>query len=180
VSKRLYLVRHCRAEGQATERPLTAEGRTQAAALADFLVGAGVDRIVSSPFLRARQSIEPLARRLGMEIETDPRLCERALGNTGPDWLDCLRATFDDFDLCFPAGESSRVAMVRAMAAAEDALRYPAAATILVTHGNLMTLLLQHFDPRFGFDNWRRLTHPDVFRLVVTDTSAVVERIWSP
>jgi 2,3-bisphosphoglycerate-dependent phosphoglycerate mutase len=39
-------------------------GRVQADALADFLAARAIARIVSSPYLRARQSIEPLARGL--------------------------------------------------------------------------------------------------------------------
>ena len=48
--KRVYLVRHCSAAGQAPDRPLTAEGEAQALRLADFLVPFDVARIVSSPF----------------------------------------------------------------------------------------------------------------------------------
>src|SRR5207245_4789289 len=59
----LYLVRHCRAAGQAPEAPLTAEGLAQAERLADVLAPLAPDRILSSPFRRAVQSVEPLAAR---------------------------------------------------------------------------------------------------------------------
>jgi 8-oxo-dGTP diphosphatase len=54
--------------GDQNERPLSDFGRQQAEALADALVGEGIDALYSSPALRSRQTIEPLAERLGLEI----------------------------------------------------------------------------------------------------------------
>lgn len=59
---RVYLVRHCESSGQQPDAPLTALGAAQAEQLAAFLRPFGVGWIVSSPFRRARQSVEPLAR----------------------------------------------------------------------------------------------------------------------
>lgn len=177
--KQLYVVRHCKAEGQPVEAPLTAVGRQQADALADRLASAGVGRIVSSPFLRAQQSIEPLARRLGLPVELDSRLGERVLAEGDlPDWQERMRASFADLDLSLPGGESSRVAMARASAAVDEALAGDAGVTVLVTHGNLMTLLLRRFDDQFGYDRWAALTNPDLFRLSFSDKGVHLERLW--
>jgi 2,3-bisphosphoglycerate-dependent phosphoglycerate mutase len=72
--KTLYVVRHCKAEGQEADAPLTLEGVAQANRLADSLAAANIERIISSPYVRATQSIAPLARRLGLAIELDVRL----------------------------------------------------------------------------------------------------------
>ena len=59
----------------------------QAGLLADLLAPLGIARILSSPFVRARDSIAPLAARLGIPIETDDRLVERILTTEPlPDW----------------------------------------------------------------------------------------------
>ncbi|MBI3970566.1 MAG: histidine phosphatase family protein [Chloroflexi bacterium] len=187
LSQLLYVVRHCSARGQSPDAPLTPEGRAQAEALAAFLTraatddGALIERIVSSTFVRAQDSIAPLAVRLGVAVETDARLCERVL-SAAPrrDWLDQLRASFDDLDLCLDGGESSRTAMARAAAVIEGVRRHSVRPTGLVTHGNLLALLLRHFDGRFGFDGWRMLTNPDVFRVSLGERGAhgaQVERI---
>jgi broad specificity phosphatase PhoE len=73
----LYIVRHCKATGQQPEAPLTPAGLADAALLADQLAALPLDRIISSPFLRARQTIVPLAERLGLPIASDARLAER-------------------------------------------------------------------------------------------------------
>lgn len=58
------------------ERPISAGGARQAEALARRLAGEGVARLVSSPYVRCRQSLEPLAEQVGLAIETDERLAE--------------------------------------------------------------------------------------------------------
>jgi 2,3-bisphosphoglycerate-dependent phosphoglycerate mutase len=177
--KTLYVVRHCQAEGQDADARLTPEGVAQANRLADFLCKANIERIISSPYKRATQSIEPLALRLGIEVEVDVRLVERVLSSVpSPDWQDRLRLSFAELDLAYEGGESSRRAMERAIAVVEDVRKQSAQTTVLVTHGNLMTLLLKHFDDSIGFANWRALTNPDVYRVVLTAPVAI-DRIWS-
>jgi 2,3-bisphosphoglycerate-dependent phosphoglycerate mutase len=175
----LLLIRHCQAEGQAPDASLTAEGRAQAERLAAGLAGAGICRIVSSPFRRARQSIEPLARRLGLEVGLDDRLAERVLcGSPAADWEEMLRLSFEDLDLCFEGGESSAAAVARGREAVADLLSEADGPVAAVSHGNLMTLILRQFDGRFGFKQWRALTNPDVFRVSGPAGKMWVQRVW--
>lgn len=81
---RLYLVRHAKAgsrdgwDGDDDLRPLSKAGRRQAAALVDELAGAGVARIVSSPAVRCRQTVEPLAERLRLPVDLSDAVAEGA------------------------------------------------------------------------------------------------------
>ncbi len=59
-------------------RPLDARGRRQSADLVELLRPFGVRRIVSSPYVRCVQTVEPLAAALGLEVEQDERLKEGA------------------------------------------------------------------------------------------------------
>jgi 2,3-bisphosphoglycerate-dependent phosphoglycerate mutase len=177
--KRLYLVRHCAAYGQEPDAPLTPEGEKQAAALADFLAPFAIERILSSPFRRAQSSIAPLAARRGLPIEVDDRLVERVLSSTPlPDWRSHLQASFTDPDYCLPGGESSRAALARAVAVLRDVGGHPAATTVIVTHGNLLALLLRHCDEHVGFAEWERLTNPDVFVVSLTELIKPARRLW--
>jgi 2,3-bisphosphoglycerate-dependent phosphoglycerate mutase len=179
MHKTLYVIRHCKATGQQPEAELSTEGTVQAKTLAHFLSESKIERIVSSPFLRAIQSIEPLARSLNLEIETDERLIERILGDTSPSmWLPCLRETFTNLDLSFPGGESSRTAQMRAVSVLQDILDSKSQITALVSHGNLNTLLLNHFDKTIGFSTWEQMTNPDVFRVNLSASGTTIEPIW--
>ena len=80
----VYLVRHAKAgvrelwEGPDEERPLTRRGRRQADRLVERFEGLEIERIVSSPFSRCLQTVEPLARARGLEVETADELAEGA------------------------------------------------------------------------------------------------------
>ena len=180
MAKTLFLVRHGKAEGQEPEAPLTTDGLAQATTLADLLEKARIQQIVASPFTRAVQSIEPLAKRLGLGIKIDERLIEANLSTINyPDWLDRLRTTFSDFELALQGGESSRTASERGIAAIRDVLITNENPTVVVTHGRLMTLILKHFDPKYGFDEWKTLTAPDVFELTLAGSETTIRRIWN-
>ena len=65
----LYIIRH--GDPDYTTDTLTERGRKQAEALVPRLTRAGITRIFSSPMGRARQTAEPTARALGLEIEIE-------------------------------------------------------------------------------------------------------------
>jgi broad specificity phosphatase PhoE len=62
-------------------RPLDEKGRRQAEKIAAALSAKEVRRIVSSPYVRCVQTVEPLAAALGLEVELDDRLAEGANGS---------------------------------------------------------------------------------------------------
>jgi 8-oxo-dGTP diphosphatase len=73
-------------------RPLDKRGRRQADALVGPLAGYPLARLVSSPYTRCVQTLEPLSARLGMAVEPDRAIAEGAsaedaralLGRLGP------------------------------------------------------------------------------------------------
>ena len=81
---RVHLLRHAHAGdafhwiGDDDLRPLTKKGRRQCERLGAFLEAQGVrpDVIVSSPKVRAQQTAEIVAAKLGMTVRTDRRLGE--------------------------------------------------------------------------------------------------------
>lgn len=174
----LYVVRHCEATGQEIDCELTEKGQSQAHDLARFFKDIHIDQIVSSPFTRAIKSVEPFANQLGLEVTLEENLSERILSsNNLPNWLDCLEKTFNDFSLTYTGGESNNEAMDRAIKAIENVLKENNQSIIMVTHGNLMTLILKYFDKQYGFEEWKSLTNPDVYK-VTLDSKPSVERVW--
>ena len=81
----VYLVRHARAGHRETWegdddrlRPLDKRGRKQALALVAQLAGRDFSRILSSPYVRCVQSVEPLAAERGLQVEAVDALAEGA------------------------------------------------------------------------------------------------------
>lgn len=152
----LYLVRHGESEANATGRfagqhdsPLTARGREQAEAVAEFLSGVRFDRVIASDLSRARDTAAAIARRQGLAVETTPDLREIDVGDAEgkpfedmrqrPDW------TPDGF-VQWPGGESLEQAYTRARAAIERIVRESPGATVcIVGHGGIARILVSHF-----------------------------------
>ncbi len=160
---RVLIVRHCESSGQAGEAPLTAAGYAQAEALAERLTAHPIDRIVSSSYRRAQETIAPFAARAGLRIELEPRLVERRLSAAPiPDWREVVRRSFGELDFAVPGGESGRQTLERGWAALEEVLAGGHKLPVIVSHGQLISLVLSRIDPSFGFDGWQSLANPDV------------------
>jgi 2,3-bisphosphoglycerate-dependent phosphoglycerate mutase len=165
-----YLVRHAHADWTPDEnRPLSTKGRMDAERVADVLRQFPVTAIYSSPARRARQTIAPLAAQLDLPIHTLPELRERQLsGGAVEDFFAAVEATWTDPTFVHPGGESNAAAQQRGI----DAIltlqeQHPTEHIALATHGNLLALLLQHFDPSINYAFWKSLTMPDIYRLKV-------------
>ncbi|MEE6449129.1 histidine phosphatase family protein [Gottfriedia acidiceleris] len=179
MEKEIYLIRHCEAEGQSFEANLTKRGSMQAKHLSDFFSKIKVDQIISSPFLRAILSIEPTSNEKKINIVLDERLSERKLSSIDlPDWLEKLKATFEDMELKFDGGESSQEATNRAISAIDEIIKSDNQITIVITHGNLMSLILKQFTKEFGFENWKSLSNPDIYLLKFKNNGFDCERLW--
>ncbi|MEC5426088.1 histidine phosphatase family protein [Virgibacillus sp. C22-A2] len=180
MNKNIYIIRHCEAEGQSSDSPLTEKGVIQANELSNFLSSdIKVDRIISSPFLRAIQTIRPFVENNNIEIELDSRLSERVLSSTFfPDWMEKLEATFRRMDLKYEGGESSNEARNRIVEVVNDIVEGNSDNTIIVAHGGVISLLLNHYDNNFGFEQWKTLSNPDVYLLHLTKNDAHYKRLW--
>jgi 2,3-bisphosphoglycerate-dependent phosphoglycerate mutase len=177
----LVLVRHAAATGQEAEAPLTIEGERQAHRLTEVLTALRVERVIASPFLRARASAAPFAAHVSLPVETDDRLVERVLSRQSPpDWRAHLQRSFTEPDYRLQDGESARAAQARGLAVLQDAWA-SGARCALITHGNLLALLLNAIDPKVGYDAWAALSNPDVF-VLRGDVEAPdrFRRVWVP
>jgi broad specificity phosphatase PhoE len=91
----LHLIRHAHAGSRSAwdkadhKRPLSPRGEAQAKAIAVALADAGIDTLWTSPSLRCRQTLEPLAEALGITVEVVEIFNE---GNDGPPALDAALA----------------------------------------------------------------------------------------
>lgn len=78
----LYLVRHAKAgerrlwKGDDIDRPLSKKGWKQSELVAKRLAKLGPAKLLSSPYVRCVQTLEPLADIVDSRIEVEQRLCE--------------------------------------------------------------------------------------------------------
>ena len=154
----LYLIRHGRTawndEGRLqgwSDEPLDAQGRAQAAALADWLRPVAFDAIYSSPLRRALDTAQAVADPHTLPVQLDDRLRERNVGDWAGLTLDQARATAperfagDWRQAGAPGGEAQSALTARVAAALDDILAaHPAGTVAVVSHGGALSAALAH------------------------------------
>jgi probable phosphoglycerate mutase len=136
------------------DSPLTERGIKQAEAVAEGLVGRGIEHIYSSDLGRAVQTAEIIGARLGLAVETDKRLRERNFGELqgltmeessrryGEEWL---KYRSDDPDYRPPGGESAREHFECNMKGMKSIVRAHGGKTVLVVaHGGVLGVLFRN------------------------------------
>jgi 2,3-bisphosphoglycerate-dependent phosphoglycerate mutase len=181
LQAQMLLVRHCDSTGQAPDAPLTPEGSAQAEVLAQYLSAQPVDQIFSSPYLRARATIEPFAARAGLSVRVHEGLVERRLSPEPiAHWREVVRRGFLDPAYRIPGGESAAEALERGWNALLSILLSGHRLPLAVSHGQLLSLVFQALEPGFGFEAWQSLSFPDVHLLEgPIDGPFTFKRVWS-
>jgi len=82
----VILVRHAEKQSEGDDPSLTAAGRERAHALVHVLGEMDIAAVYSTPYARTRETAQPLAAALGMEVT------ERPAQNYGPDMVEWIRA----------------------------------------------------------------------------------------
>lgn len=158
---KVYFVRHARPElsnhGEAS-RGLSEEGLAGAQQVADFLQDKGVDAVLSSPYRRAVDTLRPFAERAGLNIVIVDDFRERSIGEWIPDFDAFVKAQWADRDYALPGGESLRQAQARSLAAVDNVLKDYAGKTVAIgTHGTVLSTIIDHYDPTFGYSGFVRI-----------------------
>ena len=153
---RIYVARHGQTQWNAenkicgrTDLPLTAQGLAQAEELADKVEKLDIDLILSSPMLRARQTAQASAARLGVALEIDDRLIEQDYGiYEGADrYTPGFLANKRQFACRYPGGESRFQVAARGDSLLEDLkVRYPGKNILLVCHGGICRVIRTYFE----------------------------------
>ena len=187
--QRVFLARHGqtaynhegRFQGQQAI-PLDATGRAQALELAERARAYGFRTLWTSPLLRARETADAIAARIGLQAREDPRLMETDAG----DWTDrsfadvmshapALFAAFASADpsFAFPGGESFAEQEVRVAAALADVER-AALPALVVCHG--MTIRAALASRGAAPEEFRRIPNAAIVPLDPDDAEVAIAR----
>ena len=177
-----YLVRHAHVDWTPDEnRSLSERGHQDAKRAAEILLKFPISVIYSSPYLRARQTIAPLSSRLEIDVEIEADLRERRLseGSVG-DFLKAVEATWEDFTFAHPGGEPNSAAQQRGVAVLSRLdQRHQADHIVISTHGNLLAMMLHHFEPSIDLNFWKSMSFPDIYKLKIKPGGqAIILRMW--
>ena len=152
---KLYIARHGETAWNAenlvcgrTDLPLTERGMEQARLLAENAVGKGIEVIIASPLLRARQTAQAVSDAIGVPVEIDRRLIELDFGIfEGKSRKDPGFAyTRTQFPTRYPGGESAFQMAHRVYSCLEDVKqKYAGRTVLLVCHGGVCRMVRSYF-----------------------------------
>lgn len=177
----VFLIRHAHSEWTADEaRSLSKQGAASAQQIAVRLGAEPITAIYSSPSRRAVDTVAPLAEEKKLDIYMVENLREREVPAMRMSEFEVMiREAWIDPDSSPGGGESNLDAQGRGLAVLRRIIeRHPQQQVVISTHGNLLALMLNGLDGSYGYDFWRALSFPDIYRLTFDgDTLAKVDRI---
>ncbi|PFG07274.1 2,3-bisphosphoglycerate-dependent phosphoglycerate mutase [Bacillus sp. es.034] len=170
---KLYLVRHAHSVYTPEEltRPLSEKGRRDSLNVTERLKGERIDVICSSPYKRAVETVEGIARHINQEITLVEEMRERTLSSVPVEnFQEAISSVWADPSLSLEGGESNLTAQKRGVEGIFKIMEeYTGKNVVIGTHGNIMVLIMNYFDEKYGVEFWRELEMPDVYCLAFHD-----------
>lgn len=178
----IFFVRHAHSTytPDELERPLSERGLEDAKRVTNLLKRMDIDHVISSPYKRAIQTVEGIAKYIGREIEVVDDLRERTLSEKPvADFNEAISKVWSDFDFSLEEGESNNVAQKRGVDATLEILdKYKGQNVVIGSHGNIMVLIMNYFDQNYDVQFWEQLKMPDIYKLTFHDRELIsIKRI---
>jgi 2,3-bisphosphoglycerate-dependent phosphoglycerate mutase len=179
----LYFVRHAHSNYTPDEsgRPLSEKGLEDARKVTELLQSEKVEKVVSSPYKRAVQTVQGIAAQKNMKVEIVEGLKERTLSSeTVEDFSAAMTKVWTNPTFAWAGGESNDIAQKRGVESVSRILRdYEGKNIVIGSHGNMMVLIMNHFDMQYDFTFWHKLDMPDIYKLSFDGNKLMVcQRVW--
>lgn len=180
----LYFVRHAHSiyTPEELKRPLSKEGFSDVEKIDRLLSQERIDYVISSPYLRAVQTVEGVAERIGKEVILEDGFKERQLSSSPvEDFQLAITKVWQEPAFSWEGGESNIAAQKRGVDSTLKVIeKYEGKNIVIGTHGNIMVLIMNYFNNNYGFDFWKELSMPDIYKLTFEKAELIeVNRMWS-
>lgn len=158
----VYFIRHAEPNYENHDdlsRELSPKGLQSSKELVNSFAGIQIDAFYSSPYLRAVDTIKPLADSRGRSIHLIPDFRERKITDHWiEDFTGFTEKQWADFHYHLPGGESLFMVQERNIRALEDLLQAHPDQTILIgTHGTALSTIINYYKPDFQLADFHRI-----------------------
>jgi 2,3-bisphosphoglycerate-dependent phosphoglycerate mutase len=158
----IYFVRHAEPDyndHNDLTRPLTEKGKEDVALVNRFFEDKEIDYVMSSPFLRAVDTVASLAAGINKEVLILEDFRERKIDNG---WIDDFDAfaekQWSDFDYKLKDGESLREVQNRNINALNGVrTAYKDKTLVIGSHGAALSTIINYYNKTFGYENFRAI-----------------------
>lgn len=181
----VYFVRH--AEPDYTnhndmERPLTIKGKEDSTLVTKYLRDKNIDIVLSSPFVRAIETVKDFTESFGLSIQIVEEFRERKVDNVWiEDFIKFTEQQWSDFDYKLSDGECLREVQMRNINTLMLVLREHRDKNIVIgSHGTALSTIINYFEPTFGFDDFQKIRNvmPWIVKLTFQEDELVhIEKI---
>lgn len=155
----IYFIRHAEPNFNIHDdhlRPLTLKGQRDCSLVTEFLKDKQISVVLSSPYVRAYDTVAPFAAAAGLEIKTVDDFRERKVAD---DWIlpfeEFTQKQWGDFTYKLPSGESLSEVQARNITALEKVLaEYPGQNIAIGTHGTALSTIIHYYDNSYSYEGF--------------------------
>lgn len=176
----VYFIRHAEPNYDNHDdlsRELSPKGLQSSKDLVNSFATIQIDAFYSSPYLRAIDTIKPLADSRGQTIQLIPDFRERKITDHWiEDFTGFTEKQWTDFNYHLPGGESLSMVQDRNIRALETLLEAHPGQTILIgTHGTALSTIINYYKPDFQLTDFHRIKHifPWIVKFEFLETSCL-------
>lgn len=185
---RVYFIRHAESDKSVRDgriRPLTEKGAKDRRLVTEFLQDKGIDVVISSPFLRAVETVKDFADKNGYEISVVENFRERKsdsnMASYSADFTAFMKKQWDDFNYTFSDGECLAEVQRRNIEALNGVLAEHKNRNIVIgTHGTALSTIINYYDSSYVFQDFMAMVNilPWVVRMTFEENTCVgIEKI---
>lgn len=178
----VYFVRHAEPDfsnHNDLSRALTDKGKRDTALVNTYLEDKHIELVLSSPFLRAIETVEGFANTQSMKVTIVEDFRERKVDSCWiEDFIGFTIKQWEDFDYKLSDGECLKEVQLRNIAALENVLKEHKNKNIVVgSHGTALSTILNYYDNSFGYNDFNNIKSlmPWIVKFIFDDNQCCIE-----
>lgn len=158
----IYFVRHAQPDyndHNDLTRPLTDKGKRDVKLVNDYFEDKGIDVVLSSPFLRAIDTVTELADKLSKKVILVEEFRERKIDSCWiEDFNDFSLKQWNDFDFKLSDGESLREVLERNINALNKVINeYKNKNVVIGSHGTALSTVIHYYDNTYRYNDFNEM-----------------------
>ncbi|WMJ87044.1 histidine phosphatase family protein [Anaerocolumna sp. MB42-C2] len=158
----VYFIRHAEPDFNIHDdllRPLTKQGHRDAKLVTAYLRDKGIHVVLSSPYLRAIDTVKDFADASGLEVKPIYEFRERKVDSAWiEDFTSFTKKQWEDFDYKLSDGESLREVQERNIKTLNNVLDLHEGKNIVVgTHGTALSTMIHYYDNTYGYEDFEKM-----------------------
>ncbi|CEN92691.1 MAG: histidine phosphatase family protein [Paeniclostridium sp.] len=159
---KIYFVRHAKPDFSVHDdltRPLTDKGIIDSKNICEFLKEKSINKIYSSPYKRAIDTIKELAQNFNIKIEVVDDFRERKISNI---WIEDFnkfsKSQWENFEYELNDGESLNEVQSRNIKALHKILNENSNQNMVIgTHGTALSTIINYYDKTFDYLSFTKI-----------------------